>query len=77
MDTDGKPDEMAPARTITLQQTNHGEAPLSMSALRAQVKAFSPSRMKTFFNGFSSEELVIMRELIDSVQHELAELRGE
>jgi hypothetical protein len=77
MDTDGKPDEMAPARTFTLQQANSGETPLSMSALRAQIKAFSPSRMKTFFNGFSSEELVVMRELIDGVHRELAELRGE
>lgn len=69
-------DEKTPARTITLQ-ANHGEVPLSMKALQSQVKGFSPSRLKTFFNGFSLEELQAMRETIDDAYRELAELRGE
>jgi hypothetical protein len=69
--------DRAPARTITLQASHVGERPLSMCALRAQVKGFSPERLKTFFNGFSLSELADMRELIDSVHRELAELRGE
>jgi hypothetical protein len=67
----------APARTITLQQTSEADTPPSMRALRAQVKAFSPSRLKTFFNGFSRDELTTMREIIDEASRELAELRGE
>jgi hypothetical protein len=70
-----KPDETL-ARTITLQ-TSHGEVSLSMKALQSQVKAFSPTRMKSFFHGFSLEELATMRDLIDTAHRELAELRGE
>jgi hypothetical protein len=76
MDKDLKPAETT-ARTITLQASHVGERPLSVRALRAQVKGFSPDRMKTFFNGFSLSELSDMRDMIDSVHRELAELRGE